>query len=79
MNSLVKCVEKKKRTFKIASVDIIQDSSVKKNRSDAIGAARSFIRHDSQKLARVLVGLMGVQLSPSTLRIQPRKITSAVL
>lgn len=44
-----------KRTYKIVLADLVQKDEIKKNANDAIGWTRSFIRHDSNKLAKILM------------------------
>ncbi|MFA7209534.1 MAG: gluconeogenesis factor YvcK family protein [Parcubacteria group bacterium] len=46
--------EKSPRSYRIVSADILQENEVKKAKGDNISKTRSFIRHNSEKLARVL-------------------------
>jgi uncharacterized cofD-like protein len=47
-----------KRRYKIALADLLYMKKIKPSKSDLISATRSFIRHDSEKLARVLVAIL---------------------
>ncbi len=57
-NSFVLCDEKstefKKRKFKVVKGDYLQNKSTDKKFSDSIAHTRSFIRHDSHKLAHAI-------------------------
>ena len=54
---LVPFDEKKnaKREYRVVRTDILSDYKPKYSKSDALAAQRSFIRHDSDKLAKVLM------------------------
>ena len=43
-----------KKKYLIFSADLLQGREIRTNKSDAIAATRSFIRHDGDKLAKVL-------------------------
>lgn len=45
---------RKKRNYRIIRSDFLSKESVNYSKADAISAIRSFIRHDSEKLARVI-------------------------
>ncbi|MFA5871995.1 MAG: gluconeogenesis factor YvcK family protein [Parcubacteria group bacterium] len=47
-----------KRSYKVIRADLLQTAKVTPNKNDAIGATRSFIRHDSEKLARVIMAIV---------------------
>ncbi len=49
---------RKNRTYKIIKADVLKRSAVKQNKNDAIASTRSFIRHDSDKLAKVLMEIL---------------------
>lgn len=65
-NSLVDCSKKVLNTqggvqhlrVKIIKADLLENNLIKKNKFDAIGRTRSFIRHDSDKLAKVLAQII---------------------
>jgi uncharacterized cofD-like protein len=71
-DSLVKFFPESPRRSRVVCADIIQNSFAKKNKNDAISSARSFIRHDSKKLAKVLVDLMEIENNPSVFRRAPQ-------
>ncbi|MCX6761495.1 MAG: YvcK family protein [Candidatus Moranbacteria bacterium] len=47
-----------KRTYRIIKTDLLSDKKVRYSKADAIAATRAFIRHDSEKLARVLMVIL---------------------
>jgi uncharacterized cofD-like protein len=61
-NSIVKLTEDDKlgRGFKIVKADILSQNIIKKSKGDKIADMRSFIRHDSDKLARVLIDILEI-------------------
>lgn len=44
-----------KKTYKIVLADLLQKERINKNKDDEIAWTRSFIRHDSDKLAKILM------------------------
>jgi len=52
--ALVTFKNKKKRTYKVITADLLQTEKVRKMKSDVIAHTRAFIRHDSRKLAKVI-------------------------
>jgi uncharacterized cofD-like protein len=50
--------KKDKRNFKVIKADLLNEKVIPKNRSDIIAGTRSFIRHDSDKLARALMRII---------------------
>lgn len=46
------------RKFKVVRADILDEKKIKTNKKDAIADTRSFIRHDSHKLAKILMILL---------------------
>ncbi len=56
-NSIVKFTEKDlaKRSYRVALADVTKKSIVKKDKHDLIADSRSFIRHDSKKLAKTMM------------------------
>lgn len=46
------------RNYKIIKTSLLSDKKVKNNPSDVLPVVRSFIRHDSEKLARVLMNIL---------------------
>lgn len=54
-NAVVGIEEKKKREYRIIQADILSGKISRKEKSDAISFARSFIRHDSEKLAKTIM------------------------
>jgi len=59
-NSIVKISEDKKikRDYKIVRADVLNRTKIIKNKKDKIADTRSFIRHDSDKLASVLMEIL---------------------
>jgi uncharacterized cofD-like protein len=51
---------KKDRNYKIMLADILDNKKIKKIKKDAIADTRSFIRHDSEKLAKVLMKIINL-------------------
>lgn len=51
---------RKKRSYRIASADILSEKKVKYSKADAIASQRAFIRHDSDKLAKVIMMLLEI-------------------
>jgi uncharacterized cofD-like protein len=49
---------KVERNYKIIQANLLSKISVEKNPADALPAVRSFIRHDNEKLAKVLMMIM---------------------
>ena len=49
------------RAFEIVETDILDEKRIKKNSEDLISDTRSFIRHDSDKLAKVLMMILGLK------------------
>lgn len=52
--------KKSKRSYKVVRADILNKNIIRKNKNDKIADTRSFIRHDSDKLARVLVDILEI-------------------
>jgi uncharacterized cofD-like protein len=50
--------DRKNRNYRIIRADVLSNKRPKYNRSDALAAQRSFIRHDGDKLARILMMIM---------------------
>ncbi len=48
----------KKRNYKVIKADVLKRTQPKKNKNDIIANSRSFIRHDSDKLAKVLMMIL---------------------
>jgi uncharacterized cofD-like protein len=46
---------RKKRNYRIIRTDILSDKRPKYSKADTLAAQRSFIRHDSEKLAKILM------------------------
>jgi len=59
-NSIVKFYKDSlaERAYKVVKADITTETIILKRKNDAIADVRSFIRHDSEKLARVMMLLM---------------------
>jgi uncharacterized cofD-like protein len=55
---LVQCDRNIKRSYRIIQADLLSKESVQYSSADAISNIRSFIRHDSTKLAKVLMMIM---------------------
>jgi hypothetical protein len=55
--SIVSFVKNKipQRSYKIVKADVTSKTIIKKNVNDLIAETRSFIRHDSKKLAKVMM------------------------
>ncbi len=49
-----------KRNYRVIRTDILSDKKPKFSASDALAAQRSFIRHDSEKLAKVLMMILEI-------------------
>ncbi len=47
-----------KRTYRIIKTDLLSDKKSNYSKADAIASTRAFIRHDSEKLARVLMVIL---------------------
>lgn len=62
-NSIVKFNEENKinRSYKIVRADILNKVIIKKNKEDKIADTRSFIRHDSDKLASVILAISEIE------------------
>ncbi|EKE21202.1 MAG: hypothetical protein ACD_7C00311G0002 [uncultured bacterium] len=59
-NSIVKLNKKENgflRNYKIVMADVLNKNIIKKNKEDKIADTRSFIRHDSDKLANVILAI----------------------
>lgn len=52
--------EKKRRTYRVLRADLLNRRIVVFDKADKVSAVRSFIRHDSKKLAKVLVMLLEI-------------------
>ncbi len=50
--------KKQKRSYRIIEAEVLRRERVNKNRNDLIANTRSFIRHDSNKLAKVLMEIL---------------------
>jgi uncharacterized cofD-like protein len=48
----------KKRHYRIIKTDLLSDKKVSQSKADAIASTRALIRHDSEKLARVLMVIL---------------------
>lgn len=47
--------KKKNRSYKVIRADLLRDAEIKTAKNDLIADTRSFIRHDSDKVAKVLI------------------------
>jgi len=58
-NSVVKISDdiKIERNYKIVKSNVLNEVPIKKNKEDKIASTRSFIRHDSDKLAKVILAI----------------------
>lgn len=58
-NSIVKFDGDKiiKRTYRVVRANVLSEMTVKKNKEDKMASMRSFIRHDSDKLAKVILSI----------------------
>ncbi len=56
-NSIVRFTKNNqiKRSYRIVLANVVKNSEAKKNKNDLIANSRSFIRHDSKKLAKVMM------------------------
>jgi uncharacterized cofD-like protein len=54
-NSLVKLPVHTKRSFRVVKARIAASGAAKHNKYDAVASSRSFIRHDSDKLAKAII------------------------
>lgn len=52
--------KRKNRKYEVICLDLLSRESVKYNRADAISSIRSFIRHDSEKLAKAIAMISGI-------------------
>ncbi|HHD92537.1 MAG TPA: YvcK family protein [Candidatus Portnoybacteria bacterium] len=61
-NSIVKFNPKirKKRNYKIVIANALERKRIISNQADAISETRSFIRHDSNKLAKILISILEI-------------------
>jgi len=50
-----------KRSFRVVRAEVLNEKEVKKDRNDLIANTRSFIRHDSEKLAKILLMLLEIK------------------
>ncbi len=57
-HSLVTLDEKKKRKCKVVKADLVQENRIKISRKDLLSRKHSFIRHDGEKLAKVIMMIM---------------------
>jgi uncharacterized cofD-like protein len=48
------------RKFKVVRADILDEKKIKRNKQDSISDTRSFIRHDSEKLAKILMMILEI-------------------
>ena len=51
------------RSYEIISADVLNNKKIRRVKSDAISSTRSFIRHDSDKLAKVLMNIFRIKFS----------------
>lgn len=51
-------IKDQKRTYRVIKTDLLSDKKASYSKADAIAATRAFIRHDSEKLARVLMVIL---------------------
>jgi uncharacterized cofD-like protein len=49
------------RNFKVVRAEVLNEKEVKKDKKDLIAHTRSFIRHDSEKLAKILITLLEIK------------------
>jgi uncharacterized cofD-like protein len=49
----------KKRNYRVIEADLLSDEKVSYSKGDAVAATRTFLLHDSEKLARVLMAILG--------------------
>jgi uncharacterized cofD-like protein len=50
-----------KRNFKVVRAEVLNSKEAKKNKNDSIAQTRSFIRHDGDKLAKILIMLAEIK------------------
>lgn len=60
--------ETKARRYRIICADLLHTQVVKRERADKLAATRSFIRHDADKLAKVLMMLLELQAYENILK-----------
>jgi uncharacterized cofD-like protein len=62
-NMIVKLEEKKNknRTYKVTKGKLLNDRGVKRQKGDPIPHTRSFIRHDSDKLAEIIMSILNIK------------------
>ncbi len=51
-------VDRKRKLYKIVMADILHAKSIRINKNDVMASSRSFIRHDSDKLAKLLMMIL---------------------
>lgn len=49
---------RRKRSYRVIQADVLSGKSVKVNKDDKISGTRSYIRHDSEKLAKILMMIL---------------------
>ncbi len=52
--------KKKNRKYRVVSANLLSEKTVKFSKADAIASVRSFIRHDSDKLAKLLMMILEI-------------------
>jgi len=52
---------KLRRSYKVVLADVLRRNAIGKNKNDKIADTRSFIRHDSNKLAKVLMDILELE------------------
>lgn len=52
--------QKIKRSYRVVLTDVLSDKKPKFSKADAIASQRAFIRHDSDKLAKVIMALLEI-------------------
>lgn len=59
---------KKNRSYKVVQADLLSGSIPKHNKADKLASQRSFIRHDSNKLAEVLIKIIELGKNKSVIK-----------
>ncbi|MDZ7611818.1 MAG: gluconeogenesis factor YvcK family protein [Candidatus Moranbacteria bacterium] len=59
--TLVELANKENRSYKLVEADLLNNKTEKRSNADALAARRSLIRHDSQKVARVVEYLANME------------------
>ena len=67
-DTVVRMGEMAKRTYKLCKADVADVREAPRRKGDAIAATRSFIRHDSHKLARAIMFLLDFKENGKVIR-----------